>query len=160
MIEELRPLGLVEAARRLKIDPFELVRVEVGLGSRLERLTWTADRLATVARDGGIEAVWLDPQNLSPNPLVRVREAFGELGRRGFVGSKSTRLENLTRGLSLGEAERVRRAAPALAEEGLLLLSAGALGAAISVKPGAEGKLAAIAAGTVESRGLLDALTE
>ncbi|MBA2321318.1 MAG: hypothetical protein H0V89_09195 [Deltaproteobacteria bacterium] len=160
MIEDLRPLGLVEAARRLRIDPFELVRIEVGLGNRLERLTFAPERLAVLARDGGIETSWLDETRLQATPAVRVREAFGELARRGFVGDKSTRLDNLTRGLSLAEADTVRRASPQMAEEGLLLIHSGPLGALVSVQPGQEARLAAVAAGTTESRGLLQAMTE
>jgi hypothetical protein len=160
MIEDLRPVGLVEASRRLKVDPFELVRIELGLAGKLERLTFTADRLAILARDGGIETRWLDPAKLPATPAGRVREAFGELGRRGFVGNKTTRLENLGRGLPPAEADMIRRAAPLMAEEGLLQLSAGPLGALVAVKPGAESRIAAVAAGTQESRGLLDALTE
>jgi hypothetical protein len=160
VISDLRPVGLVDSAKRLKIDPFELVRIEVGLGSPLERLGWSTERLDVIARDGGIEPRWLDPAKLPSTPAGRVREAFGELGRRGFVGAKSTRLENLARGLSLAEGDMIRRAAPLMAEEGLLLLASGPLGALVAVRPGSEAKVAAVAAGTVESRGLLDALTE
>ncbi len=160
MIRELRPLGLVDAAKFAKVDPFELIRIEVGLGTQIERLAWSKDRLAVVARDGGIEAVWLDPAKMPTTAAGRIREAFGELVRRGFVGTKPTRVDNLTRGLPLGEGDRIRRAAPLMADEGFLLMVSGPLGALVAVRPGMESQVSAIAAGTAESRALRDAMAE
>lgn len=150
MIDEFRPLGLSDAARRVGVDPFELVRLAVVFDEPLARLRLGADAIARLRAQAGIEELWADralPEDSNP-VRAAVRGAAQLLLDRGWVGQSATRLDNLGRGLPPIQQDAIEEAATILAEEGVLLLVASPRGVQVSVAPGAEATLRAIAAGT------------
>lgn len=150
MIDEFRAAKLVDAAKRLGVGPFELVRLSVALGESSSDLRFTSDSLAKIEDKAGIRRFWEDRAlPSSGNPIeAAVRGACGLLLDLGFVGTTGTRLDNLSRGLTDTQAEAIDESTALLAEEGAVLLMTSAAGLQVSVAPGFEGKIRAIADGS------------
>ncbi len=150
MIEQFRAAKLVDAAKRLGVGPFELVRLSVALGEASSDLRFTSDSLSKIQDKAGIRDFWADRAlPSSRNPVeAAVRGACGLLLDLGFVGNIGTRLDNLSRGLTEHQAEAIDESTALLAEEGAVLLMTSAAGLQVSVAPGFEGKIRAIADGS------------
>lgn len=150
MIEEFRSAKLVDAAKSLGVNPFELVRLSVALGEPTSDLRFSSDSLATIQDKAGIRRFWADRALPSTgNPIeASVRGACGLLLDLGFVGNTGTRLDNLSRGLTDVQAEVIDEATALLAEEGAVLLMSSSAGLQVSVAPGFEGQIRAIADGS------------
>lgn len=137
MLSELRPAGLVDAAKSLGVDPFELVRLAVASGSPPERLVFSADTIAALRAFGGLEDWWKDA-GLPKDPSVR-RARMRFLGRKllegGFVGDKATRLDNLWRGLGADDRAAIEQAVSGMLQEGVVRTVATVKGPMISVTP-------------------------
>ena len=150
MMDEFRAAKLVDAAKTLGVNPFELVRLSVALGEPTEDLRFSADALDSIRQKAGIRSFWQDrtlPARSNPIESA-VRGACGLLLDLGFVGNTTTRVDNLTRGLSDDQADAVDEAAALLAEEGAVLLMTSSAGLQVSVAPGHEAKVRAIADGS------------
>ena len=122
MLDELRPLGLTDAAKRLGIDPFEVVRLLVVADAMPEQLHLTDDHVEKVRSVGGIEFWWdeVDPPSDADPRRGLVRMALATLQQRGIVGDTTTRLDNLWRGLPAETVALLQQAIGVLVQEGLL----------------------------------------
>lgn len=158
MLDELTSLGLADAARKLDIEPFEVVRLLVATeavpngplrvgGESIERL-----RAA-----GGIEETWWEgvvlPKDASPG-WARLRAAVQLLIDKGRVGDATTRIDNVWRGLRAEDQRLLQGAFMVLAEEGVLRLDATPVGLVVSIEPKATDTATRLVAGKHESPGL------
>ena len=149
MLEDLRPMGLTEVARQLGIDPFEVVRLMVVARMPAEQLRFTSDQVERIRQAGGIEAWWSGAKPATDS-RARVRMVAQQMVERGFVGEKTTRADNLWRGLPLDEAEVVRNAVAAMVKEGWLITVASAKGAQVAILPRALEEMKRLADGKSE----------
>lgn len=153
MIEDLRPLGLTDAARRIGVHPLEVVRRAVAAREPIVPWTFTEARIAALQ---GAEAPWFDLTNLPTTPIDRVRAALGALVLRGYQGDRRAPLEGIVAGLPAGDQSLIRRVFDALVREGLLTAANGAY----SVLPTATDRVSAISTGTSDTPGMRAALVE
>lgn len=156
MLDDLRPVGLSDAARELGVDPFEVVRLMVATGMDAESLTLRSEDVAAIRKSAGIEWWWSDTMLPEDENLLRaaVRGALDGLLSRGLIGATTTRLDNLWRGLEVMQQVAIEQAVMVLLEEGKLTTVASPHGVQVSIAPGAEDALREIAAGTAEHAGL------
>ncbi len=153
MIENLRPLGLVDAARRLGVHPLEIVRRTVATREPMLPWTFSEARLGSLT---GTEAPWFDLANLPNTPIGRVRAALGALVLRGYQGDRRAPIEQIVAGLPAGDQALIRRVFEALVREGLLTGSNGAF----SVLPTAADRVSAISTGMSDTPGMRSAMVE
>lgn len=136
MLDEFRTVGLTDAARRLEIDPFDVVRLLVADGRVAATFRFDAASLERLRTVGRIEASWWTgvtlPADTSPI-RARVRAAVQLLQQRGHVGENRTRLDNVWRGLPADQQDALKRCLAALGEDGLLELVATPIGTMVSV---------------------------
>jgi hypothetical protein len=145
-------LGLVDVARRLGVDPFEVVRLMVVGGVASTTLRFSPDDVARLASLTGIEADWalVSPPS-DTNPMrARVRGVLGRLLQSGRVGSATTRRDNLWRGLPDAEAAVVMHAVAVLVGEGHLWVDAATSVDRVSANPKAVVELQRIVDGKSE----------
>ena len=146
MLEELQPLSLTDAARRLGIDPFEVVRLLVVAGQVSDKaIIVDPQALEDLRKLGRIDSSWWEgaelPKDEDPR-MQRVRAAAGLLLSRGHVGDEAaTRMDNVWRGLPFDDQELLQRALAALAEAGLLRIVASRVALMVCIAPGAEEKV-------------------
>ncbi|MBW2258550.1 MAG: hypothetical protein JRI25_28720 [Deltaproteobacteria bacterium] len=150
MLDELRPVGLSDAARELGVDPFEVVRLMITAGMDTKTLTLRSEDVEAIRTNAGIEFWWADAMLPEDDNHLRaaVRGALGELLARGLVGTVTTRLDNLWRGLEIMQQVAIEQAVMVLLEEDKLLTMASPRGVQVSIAPGVEGDLEEIVAGT------------
>jgi len=152
MLGELRPLGLSDAARSLGVDPFEVVRLMVAFEKLHERLLLKHDDVDALREAAGIEDWWRETKLPEDTNRLRaaVRGALHQLVSRRLIGEVTTRLDNLWRALALDQQVAIEQAVMMLLEEEKLLTAASPRGVQVSIAPGAEGELDAIANGETE----------
>lgn len=123
MIQELRPIGLYDAARTLGIDPFEVVRLLVVADAVPSgQLRLTDDHVDKIRETGGIEFWWTEPLPESDNPRrALVQAMIARLIDQGYVGDRGTRIDNLWRGLPVEEIALLQQAVNVLAHGGHLV---------------------------------------
>lgn len=157
MLEELRPLGVSDAAKRLGIDVFEVVRLLVASGTTPEHLQLSPDHVERLRVFGGIEAPWWGEAELpeDEHPLrQRVRAAVQLLIDRGFVGDTTTRMDNVWRGLPDDDQAFLQTALTVIGEEGLLAVVATPVGVQVAIAPDRLDTARAIADGSHDTPGL------
>ena len=156
MLDDLRPLGLSEAARHLGVDPFEVVRLTVAFGPHGGPLSLKLDQIDTLRVRAGIEDWWTDATLPDDANRLRaaIRGALHQLLSRRLVGELTTRLDNLWRGLAVDQQVAVEQAVMVLLDEEKLLTAASPKGVQVSIAPGAEAELDRIATGAGEHGGL------
>lgn len=157
MLDELRPLGLGAAARSLGVDLFEVVRLLVASDSPLDTLRLTPEQVEQLRAFGGIEPPWWPDVELpeDEHPLrQRVRAAVQQLIDRGHVGARSTRMDNVWRGLPVDDQAFLQTALTVLGEEGVLAISATPTGVQLAVAEDRLDLARAIADGRQDTPGL------
>lgn len=163
MLAELRPMSLSDAARHLGVDPFEVVRLLVAAGGEAgaghgwpTSLHLSHEQAEALRASAGIEHWWQDaPPPADDNPLrSAVLGAVQQLVSRGLVGERTTRLDNLWRGLGYEQQVAIEQAVMVLLEEAKLVTAASPRGVQVSIAPGAEKELEQLASGEAEHAGL------
>lgn len=162
MLDDLAPVGLADAARRLGTEPFEVVRLLVAAAAVPEGpLMIDATLIERLREIGGIEPTWWHDQALPKDKSparARVRAALEMLISRGRVGDQQTRMDNVWRGLDPADQEALQLGLGALAEDGVLRITATPVGLKISVEAGQKERAEKIASGKEESAPLSAAL--
>lgn len=158
MLDELPSVGLTDAARRLGVEPFEVVRLlVVSKGMPDGPLMLTENGLERLRDVAGIEWWWEDgtpvPEDDNPRRAV-ARAAVGQLLRRRIVGDRSTRIDNLWRGRSLEDRELLQRVATILVQRGAFTTVAGPMGLHVSVASAAVSMLERMVNGETMPRAL------
>ena len=150
MIDEFRSSTLVQAARKLGVNPFELVRLSVALDEPSADLRFTADSVERLREKAGIESLWQSNSLPSAsNPIeAAVRGAMQLLLDKNMVGTNTMRLDNLSRGLTTPQQEAIDEATALLAEGGSVLLMSAPAGLQVSIAPGREGAVRSLADGS------------
>ena len=157
MIESLLPTTLTGAARRLGVEPLEVVRLMVVSDSVSPGFKVSEEELGRLAALGRMEWGWWDGFALpdDPQPLrQRVRGALQLLISRGATGP--IRMDNLWRGLPPDDQRLIEDALNVLADEELLVIQNAVPGVQVHISSGKTDVIQGIADGTVESPGLTD----
>jgi hypothetical protein len=164
MLEDLEPVGLTTAARRIGCDPFEVIRLLVAAGAVPEgSLVIDAELVDKLRGIGRIEPPWWEgvalPQDNNP-ARARVRAAVQLLLERGRIGDDRTRMDNVWRGLPPSDRRLLERALSAFSHEGIVRISPSAIGPLISIEPVAVEAAKKFVAGKLDSPGLRALLAE
>ena len=150
-IELFQHMSIADAARRLEIHPFELVRLLVAEGHGLpDDLRLGPEDLDRARQRGGLEHWWDTPPMAFPEePHVRalVRAVVRRMMDRDLVDPHATRADNLFRGLDSSTQGQLRKAVNLLIREQLLTSRMDAVGLMVALHPAAMGQLGAVAAG-------------
>ena len=150
-MDELRPVSLTDAARRLGVDPFEVVRLLVASDAMPDGQPFlTSERVEHLRELGGIEPSWWNDVRMPEDNDVRrkhIRVALRLMLERGVVGDAMSRLDNVSRGLPMETQRWVSAALRCLADEGLLRLEFRPTGPMVAVVAGAEARVRTIADG-------------
>ena len=115
-------LGVVEAAKRLGVDLFELSRLIAIDPARLEDGRIEQSSLVDFGERHRIEDWWtsVEDRNTLPKEKV-VRRALGMLLERGVIDGQRTRRDNLWRRLKMSSRVAIQECVEVLLDEGLLL---------------------------------------
>lgn len=150
MLESLRPMRLTDAARKLDIDPMEVVRLLVVAGQMPDQLALVSAHLDAVREAGALETWWDDgamPEDKDPRRAA-VRGVLRQLIDRGCVAGKgSTRMDNTWRGLDGPAREAVQAAVAALVQSGEAVTMAERSGVHLALQEDAVAGLEGLAAG-------------
>lgn len=145
MLDELRPMGLYQAALTLEVEPFEVVRLLTLANAIPEDNLLISDATLDLLREvGGLEQWWSEG---SDDGDALVRAALGTLLERGHVGERTTRLDNLWRGLPGETQSALQHAVTQLVQAGLLRTVMHVQGVHVAVAPDAVERLKAVAEG-------------
>jgi hypothetical protein len=158
LFEDLRPLGISDAAKQLGIEPFEVVRLLVVANAVPEDLRLSDQHIAKLRQTGGIEFWWKnEPAPTGDNARrAQVCAAIGKLLEKKVVGGRSTRVDNLWRGLSPDAKQLVEEAVEVLIESGHLASYNSPRGPQLSVPVEAVPVLQEISSGGVAPTKLAD----
>lgn len=160
-LASLMPIGLNEVSRRLGVDPFETVRLLVATGHDLSGpMAFSEAIVETLQEQGGVHASWWDPAALPTGDgrsVALVHQALKALLDKGYIGDKTTRMDNVWRGLSFEDQSLLQQALTVLTEEGLVRCVGTPVGLQVAVDAFKEAAVKGIASGKKQSAGL-DAL--
>ena len=158
MLDELMPLGLADAARKLGTEPFEVVRLLVAANAVPHGpLQVDGEAIERLREAGRIEPSWWDGISLPKDAnarRARIRAAVQLLIDKDRVGEATTRMDNVWRGLRAEDQQLLQGALMALAEEGVLRLGATPIGLVVSIEPKATDTATRLVAGKHDSPGL------
>jgi hypothetical protein len=148
MFDELLPASLSTGAKRLGVEPLEIVRLMVQSDTVTPDLTVTSSHLAQLAEVGGIESGWWEgvdlPADTHPQRAV-VRAAIGLLAERA---SGPVRMDNLWRGRPLRDQELIEETLNLLDEAGTIQIVNAPQGVQVLVDAAQVDTLKGISAGT------------
>lgn len=143
-------LTVSDAATELGVEPFEVIRLLVASDAPLNALRVDHETLEKIRQLGAIERWWdgeSPPEDDNPK-RAWTRAALHRLLTAGFVGEHMTRMDNLWRGLALGDQDLVREATNLLVESGALLSKMTRSGVQVAISPDAQHLVAEIVSGT------------
>ncbi|TVQ91894.1 MAG: hypothetical protein EA397_08320 [Deltaproteobacteria bacterium] len=149
MLDALKPLDLHGAALELGEHPFEVVRLLVMAGHSVEPSV-PRDRIAQLRVFGGIETWWgsIELPDDDNRRRAIVRGMIEAMLQRELIGDRTTRRENLYRGLPAEDYEVAAYAVSVLIQLGGLVLTRAPSGALVSIHPDwADGARALVSRG-------------
>lgn len=150
-------MGIHDAAKRIGLDVFEVVRLLVASGQMPEHLQLSREQVDALREVGGVDLPWWDsvtlPEDGKPS-RARVRAALQQLLDRGHVGDALTRMDNVWRGLPDADQVLLQAALTVLGEEGHLAIVATPVGVKVAIPAGAEATIRSIADGSADPDGL------
>jgi hypothetical protein len=156
-IEQFRKLQVADIARQLAIHPFDVVRILAFSNVAHSSMQFDPADVEKVRTLGGIETWWsadcaLATDGLRPRSIVRsiLRELLG----RGFVGNRTTRVDNVVRGMSTDDEVVARKALNLLIQERFLRSVPTAIGTFVSISPDRTAAAEAVVAGKETPAGL------
>ena len=143
--------SLADAALKLGLHPFEVARLLGHGGTLRPDLRVSEADLDRLGEAAGIKQWWTGVEPLPTRDPDRTRLLVRLLARkllsRGRVGTKTTRADNLLRGLRMADRNRLRPAVNSLIRAGLLQTRSSWRGVQISVAEGQESALRALGGG-------------
>lgn len=132
-------LGVAEAARRLGLHPFEVVRILVSTGALPADLRLSEEAITTV-RDAGKLETWWDapaaPQGGEKDERAQIRALLRKMIERDCFEPAATRADNLFRGLDNKRQPRLRHGVNALIQHGCLYSHMTATGLVVGIRAG------------------------
>jgi hypothetical protein len=150
MWNESQPLTVSELARRLDVEPFEVVRLLVAAGKPRDTLLFADDATAALAAYAGIERWWEalpEPVDGADPRKTLLQHCLRRLLAGKYIGDRRTRQDNLWRDLPRDLREFMKDAVEVLIEENVLHLRAEATGLQISVRAEASERAKAMSEG-------------
>jgi hypothetical protein len=147
MLDTFRPKRLSGLAQALHVDPFEVVRLSVAAGVSLEDHAFSGDDLTTLETFAGIEHWFTVGPFVADASPVRsyARSGVKALLDGGFVGSNTTRLDNLWRGVPAELRPQLEQAIGSMLQAGELTSVASPKGTQVAAVESARDALAAFA---------------
>lgn len=148
MFDELLPTGLTGAARKLGVEPLEVVRLMVLSDTVTPSFGVTDDHLAKLKALGRIEHDWWQGRALPKDDnaaRARVRGALALLLEKS--GKGPIRMDNLWRGLEIEQQALIEEALNLLADEEVLVVANDEVGVTVSVGADHQATVQAIAEG-------------
>lgn len=134
MYEELLPTGLTGAARKLGVEPLEVVRLMVLSDTVTPSFQVTEAHLEKLRTLGRIHHGWWNGVELPKDELparAKVRAALGILLKHAPEGP--VRMDNLWRGLPVDDQALIEEALNLLADEEVLVVANDEVGVTVSV---------------------------
>lgn len=120
---ELR-IGLDEVAAALDLHPFDVARILGHRGELPPGLRFTREDVERVRELAGIERWWSGGSGLPSEERARAAAMVQQLSRlllrHDLTGARTTRADNLLRGLDPADKKRLRRVINALIRAGVL----------------------------------------
>jgi len=160
-VDLLQRLSVSDVARWLEVHPFDILRILASESGLPADLRFESDDVDRIRAAGGLEVWWqegeptLDPEDPGASML---RALAGRLLEREVGGPRTTRLDNLFRGLGT-ERQRIARAmVQALLQHGWLATVSTDRGTHVTITPGRMGQMASIAQGGEMPEDLSDIL--
>ena len=147
---ELR-ISLDEVAGALELHPFDVARILGHRGELPPGLRFTRDDVERVRQLAGIELWWTGTTGLPGADPARTEALLRSLAKmlveRDRVADRTTRADNLLRGLGSDDRRRVRRLVNALITAKVLRTEASWRGLQVAVESGWADGLSRLAAG-------------
>lgn len=155
--EKFQKLRVVDIARKLGIHPFDVVRILTVKDALHPRLRFDSADLEKVRSQGGIET-WWGPDRKIEEDTIRarglMRSIVREMVRRRLVGDRTTRVDNVYRGLEPDDESIARKALNLLIQEHLIRTLPTAMGNHICIVPEQLPVMEALADGRAMPAGL------
>lgn len=147
MLDSFRPKRLSGLAQALHIDPFEVVRLSVAAGVSLDDHAFSAEDLTALEAFAGVQTWFARGPSITDESAARgyVRSGIKALLDGGFVGSSTTRLDNLWRGVPAELRPQLEQAIGALLQGGDLASVASPKGTQVSVTESSSKAMSAFA---------------
>jgi hypothetical protein len=137
-LELFQRMTIDQVAKVLELHPFEVVRILVADGTLPSDLRLSEGDVERVRARGGLETWWEGPPPVAAGERAErtlVRALARQVVSRGWVEPKSTRADNLFRGLDSERQRVLRRSVNALIREGVLASHMTAMGLVVSARP-------------------------
>lgn len=156
-IQQFQKLRIVEIAQWLGLHPFDVVRILTTHDAMSPNLRFDRDQVALVKDWGGIESWWkssdlIEGDEIRPRAILRA--IVGQLVKRGFVGDRTTRVDNVYRGLDREDETMARRALNLLIQERLIQTVPTPTGNHVSIAPQHRAVMEDLAEGRAMPAGL------
>ena len=119
-LDQFKKLGVSDLAAKLAIHPFNVVRILTTSGKLPADLSFDEDDIDMVRELGGIEYWWTAKCTIEQDAIRArgiLRSIARELVRRGIHGEKTTRADNVYRGLKPDDERLARRTLNVLIQE-------------------------------------------
>ena len=136
--DPFQKMRVVDIARNLGIHPFDVVRILTVKDAFHPTLRFDQADLEKVRSYGGVETWWTGDHKVEDDPIRArgiLRSIVREMVRRRLVGDRTTRADNISRGLEPEDEVIARRALNHLIQEHLLRTHSTPMGNHISIVP-------------------------
>ncbi len=149
-IDLLQRLSVADVARWLEVHPFDILRILASEDALPADLRFESEDVDRIRASGGLEVWWqegepnLDPDNQGASMF---RALAGRMLEKEVGGPRTTRLDNLFRGLEADRQRIARGLVQALLQHGWLATVSTDRGTHVTITPGRMGQMASIAQG-------------
>jgi hypothetical protein len=149
--DSFKKLHVLDLAVRLGLHPFDVVRILAARGGLPAGLASEPAEVDRLRQAGGIEVWWTGSHPIEDDAVRArgvLRSVARELVQRGIQGDRTTRADNVWRGLEAEDQRTARRALNLLIQERFVRTLATPVGNHVSVIPDQVGAMQRIAAGS------------
>lgn len=149
-VEMLQRLTVADVARWLEVHPFDILRILAASGGPPADLRFEMDDVDRIRSLGGLEVWWQEgePSLVADKQQESMLRALaGRMLEKEIGGPRTTRLDNIFRGLEAGRQRLARGLVQVLLQHGWLATVSTDNGTHVTITPGRMGHMAAIAQG-------------
>ena len=155
--DPFQKLRVVDIARQLGIHPFDVVRILTVKDVFHPSLRFEAADLEKVRSYGGVETWWGPDRKVEDDPIRArgiLRSIVRELVCRRLIGDRTTRSDNIYRGMDPEDESIARKALNHLLQEHLLRTLSTPMGNHVSIVPEQVPVMESLAEGRAMPAGL------
>jgi hypothetical protein len=149
-VEMLQRLTVSDVARWLEVHPFDIVRILVATGGTPHDLRFETEDVDRIRKMGGLEVWWQEGEpTLVPDreQECMLRAMASRMLEKEIGGPRTTRLDNIFRGLESKRQQLARELVQILLQHGWLATVSTETGTHVTITPGRMGQMANIAQG-------------